>query len=519
MAKKKDGSGSNLGLIITLVFFVLSTVILGVTTYMGFSAQDEKDKAVTKMQQEKNQADKDAKWGRFKANVERAMLDSSQSPGIESAEVARELQQFLGGSYDAANNQKDKDDFAAFLKKVPAQWDPSRSSTPAKSIEQLLREKDQQIQAERARAKNAQDAADREKRQREEADAEANKAIASLKSAMEAAKTKAVEDRKADLGAITSQRDSLKAEDETHQSLRKRFEDTEKARAKYEAQLKRVTTELADAKRNLRTVSEERDAKDVQLTRALDELGKPISKIEEAVKDARFAQMLREWKKDWRVMDLYGKGGMVYINLGTSDNLQPQVTFSIHGAGLDGQLNPNSKGTIEVVRVLGSHLSLARVTSEKDPKNFKKDPIVRGDRLFNPTWDPTRKRHVAIAGVADLGGEGTDNTEDLRRMLQRQNVEIDAYIDVKSDKEPRLEGPGITSNTDFLILADNLESIHHPQARSNKDYVSKFHKIEKDMKAKALENGVQIISLRRYLDMIGYQPPRVVKPLVSGTGR
>jgi flagellar basal body-associated protein FliL len=57
MAKKKDGSGSNLGLIITLVFFVLSTVILGVTTYMGFSAQDEKDKAVAKMQQEKTQAD------------------------------------------------------------------------------------------------------------------------------------------------------------------------------------------------------------------------------------------------------------------------------------------------------------------------------------------------------------------------------------------------------------------------------------------------------------------------------
>jgi hypothetical protein len=172
-----------------------------------------------------------------------------------------------------------------------------------------------------------------------------------------------------------------------------------------------------------------------------------------------------------------------------------------------------------VVRVLGSHLALARVTSEKDTRNFKKDPIVRGDKLFNPTWDPTRKRHVAIAGVADLGGEGTDNTEDLRRLLRRQNVEVDAYIDVKSDKEPRLEGPGISSTTDYLILADNLESIGHPQARNNKEYMQKFQKIEKDMKAKALENGVQIISLRRYLDMIGYQPPKVIKGLPGGNGR
>ena len=39
MAKKKDGPGT--GLIITLVFFVLATLILGITTYMGITGQEE----------------------------------------------------------------------------------------------------------------------------------------------------------------------------------------------------------------------------------------------------------------------------------------------------------------------------------------------------------------------------------------------------------------------------------------------------------------------------------------------
>ena len=47
MAVKKRGSTSNVGLITTLIFFVLATVGLGVTTYLGFADQTEKEKAKT----------------------------------------------------------------------------------------------------------------------------------------------------------------------------------------------------------------------------------------------------------------------------------------------------------------------------------------------------------------------------------------------------------------------------------------------------------------------------------------
>jgi hypothetical protein len=206
------------------------------------------------------------------------------------------------------------------------------------------------------------------------------------------------------------------------------------------------------------------------------------------------------------------KGTMPYINLGRADGLQPQVTFSIHSVGLDGRLSQTPKGALEVVRVISDHLSQARITSVKDSKA---DPIIRGDRLFNATWDPNKKRRIALAGLADLGGDGTDNTEDFRRLLRRQNVELDAYIDTKDDKAPKLVGKGISSNTDYLVLADGLEAVNHPQAK-NPAYKAAFDRLSTDLRSKAATSGVTVVSLRKYLDMIGYRAPKVVS---SGTGR
>src|SRR5262245_26461805 len=110
MAKKKDG-GSNLGLIITLVFFVLSTVILGVTTYMGYSDQEAKEKAKGEAEKKAQVAEQDRSWERFKARTYRAYLDGTQTPGVDAAEVARDKQQFDAGQLSSAANQKDKDDF------------------------------------------------------------------------------------------------------------------------------------------------------------------------------------------------------------------------------------------------------------------------------------------------------------------------------------------------------------------------------------------------------------------------
>src|SRR5262249_23584964 len=154
-----------------------------------------------------------------------------------------------------------------------------------------------------------------------------------------------------------------------------------------------------------------------RLQAVADKAGLDIRQIGAETFDAKATEMLKSWDRNWQIVAMDRKGTKPYINLGSSDGVTTQVTFSIHSVGADGKLNPTPKGTLEVVRVIGAKQSQARVTSVKDAKN---DPILKGDRLFNATWDPNRKKHVAIAGLADLGGDGTDSSEDFRRLMKRQ---------------------------------------------------------------------------------------------------
>src|SRR4051812_49806143 len=55
MAKKKQESGPGPFMILTLVFFILASLILGVTTYMGYKGQEELE-ASTKAAAEKEKA-------------------------------------------------------------------------------------------------------------------------------------------------------------------------------------------------------------------------------------------------------------------------------------------------------------------------------------------------------------------------------------------------------------------------------------------------------------------------------
>src|SRR5205823_3658811 len=158
--------------------------------------------------------------------------------------------------------------------------------------------------------------------------------------------------------------------------------------------------------------------------------------------------------------------------LGSGDGLETGVTFSVHSMGRDGRLTPTPKGTVEVIELIRNEPRLARVrvTSVSDAKN---DPIVAGDHLFNPTWSPGAPKRVAIAGLADMGGEGTDSSADFRRLLARQGVVVDAYVDTKDGKEPRVlrggrsddkEAKGeITTKTTYLIVADGFDALpKHP---------------------------------------------------------
>src|SRR5262245_17236849 len=63
----KGGGGPSQGLIVTLIFFILATIILGVTTWLGFSGQDELAKKKDEAEKARKDWENDADWYKFQA--------------------------------------------------------------------------------------------------------------------------------------------------------------------------------------------------------------------------------------------------------------------------------------------------------------------------------------------------------------------------------------------------------------------------------------------------------------------
>ncbi len=508
MAKKRGGgSGSNLVLILTLVFFILATVILGVTTYMGYS---EVDKAVGEKEKEKKRAaqmQNEADWYRFQARVCREYMGHSMLTKEEDRQsLAREKGQFKANTLPYANNAPGLAEFTAFLAKIEPQmpWNAPNELAPKDTYESRLQEKDKKYDAlAKTRDQLAADRTAAEDKVKK-LEADLTEAKATFKKAVEDISNKAKEDLAAGQKELDTLRAALKEENEKKNREITLRAEADKSRDKFKADLTAESAKRVAAERDKKELREDRDrlrdenrtlAEHAQIDRAA---------VEARVMDSNSLEKLKNWRKDWHIVALDQKGTMPYINLGSADGLKPQTTFSIHSVGINGKLNLTPKGTLEVVRVIGPHLSRARVTSTRDAKA---DPILKGDKLFNPTWSPNERKRVAIAGLVDLGGEGIDSSEDFRRLLARQNVIVDAFIDTKG-KLPEIKGE-VGSNTDYLVLADTLEGVKHDKVR-DKEFRDRFDKLVRDMRARAQANGVTIISLRRYLDMIGYQPPRVI---------
>jgi hypothetical protein len=509
MAKKRGGGGggSNLPLIMTLVFFILSTVILGVTTYMGYNEIDKERSEAKKAKQEASEREREKDWYRFQARVLREYIGRPMVKDDEREVLAKERENYDKGGLTFAPKDAAGEDFKNFLGAVkPAMpWNAPGEKSPSATYESRLLEKDKQYaNMSKLADQLARDKSDAEKRVKSLED-DLKKAKETFDAEIVKLNKDADAQRKKNEEDLQKLRDDLARENKLKgQALVKQAE-TEKTNATLGSKLKGETTKLKTALGDKRKLLDENSRlEDEKRILAEKASSGDLQALESERLDARALDVLKNWTKRWRIDSIDPRGVAPYINLGTADGLKPQLTFSVHSVGSNDKLSLTPKAKVEVVRVLGPHLAKTRVTWVKDPKA---DPIVKGDRLFNPTWDPNRRKRVAIAGLVDLGGEGLDSSEDFRRLLARQSVDVDAYINT-SGKLPKTVG-NVSSRTDYLILADKLEDIRDdlkPGRYREKDFIRDFDLQMRKLREEAQNNGVTIIPLRRYLEMIGYQP-------------
>ena len=74
MPPKRSSGESKQGLVITLVFFILATIGLGVATYFGYSEQEAKDKAKADAEKKLGDMTAERDWYKFQWNLARRYM-------------------------------------------------------------------------------------------------------------------------------------------------------------------------------------------------------------------------------------------------------------------------------------------------------------------------------------------------------------------------------------------------------------------------------------------------------------
>ncbi|HEY0983206.1 hypothetical protein [Schlesneria sp. T3-172] len=194
--------------------------------------------------------------------------------------------------------------------------------------------------------------------------------------------------------------------------------------------------------------------------------------------------------------------GTVWINVGEADNLKPRMTFSVYskdnlGVGRGAE---DIKGKIEVTRLLGPHMAEAKVIDEDLYR-----PMVAGDLIYTPIWSPGLVEKISLIGTFDLDGDGRSDREELHRMMASAGCIIDNEIDDDGNRIP--EDGKITVHTRFLVKGDILE-LPNAVGAAEEAKATRLQNHLKDMVQEARANGVRVIKMNDFLAYIGYHSKR-----------
>lgn len=473
-SKPSSGSNpdSNTGLIVTLVFFVLATLTLGVFTYLGYSGQAE---LVEKEKKAQNDL-KAAKKSLDEESVRRAVL--AIASGNESTDDQKKLASLKGGN-DAAFKA-----VTGALKELP-KWEPGLDRPNETYVDVIGK-----LRKDLETARN------------EKRTAEGN--LAEARTAHDTERKNLLERNN-------------KLADELKQAQAKALEDLNKSRADYIALIDKIDKELSEG---LKNEKQNRADDNAAADRDRKKLADVIAGLKEQVakRDSLIAppNSLESDTPKGKILRVDRAARTVYLNLGSADFLKPQVTFSVWGPNTSGKAaaGKEPKGHIEIINVVEPHMSIGRIVSVNSEL---RDPLLPGDLLFNPSWNSSQREHIALLGIFDLDGDGRDDTAELIRNLERQGIVVDAWVDLQNRT---MKGTGLTERTTYLVLGEMpklSESLARQRAQlGDNPIVQAYEQVSAkiaEVQALAKEKGVQTVAYRRYLTLVGYQLPKLTRPL------
>lgn len=476
-------------LIVFLVFFILLSIGLGVWGYLGQKKAGDMEKKAQEANKAKNDETLTKDWYKLQGLWAKAAAGYDLSKD-ESNDLNNLLTDFDNNKFpDVLPNKAGVKTMIATDKKE-LNWKAdtkSLANTYRKEMDRLKRDNSQLVD-DKKKLDDKLTAAEARERTRDQK----NEAF-----------QKRLQEQTDDINkaALRATREANDAKKEAHEAKVKNEEKSAEEIKKRDEQIEELT------KKNEKT-AKEKDEKIVALEKKLQQ----IQTRQEEEKAAKVDLLAFESPRG-KVLRVDRTGRMPFISLGRSDRAKEQLTFSIFGMDSSGKPAKQPKGTLEIVKVLGPHLSQARVTSLRDPGA---EPVQEGDQLYNAAWDPNHQVHVAIGGLVDFAqdeyatkAEQERNLKEFVDYLESQNVIVDAYVD---PSDGTIKGKGVTLNTDYFILGTmpvlgkGGESIDLKDEKV--DYTQKISSSTQTLRKEANQKGVTVVPLRKFAVMTGYQIPR-----------
>jgi hypothetical protein len=315
---------------------------------------------------------------------------------------------------------------------------------------------------------------------------EAVAAEAQRNAAGEAEQKKLVEDLNNRLeavnGAATAQINEHKQiADKAQQDLAAEKAKFQEDRTNLESKQAELLAIVEKQKTDFETRVAEYEAEKKRLTEMLEKRELAVRNLIEGTKKPEGSFDVADGRISW-----VNQNGTVWINLGSSDSLRRQVTFSVFDGDQHDAEKATKKGSVEVTRVLGEHMAEARVTDD-DPTN----PILPGDMIYSTVWHRGKKLRFALTGIIDLDNDGQSDMDLARQLIELNGGVVDAYV----KPDATIEGT-ITANTKYLVLGEF----------PNSPTVVALQKPWEDMHVEARSLGVETISITEFLNQMGYRP-------------
>ena len=239
------------------------------------------------------------------------------------------------------------------------------------------------------------------------------------------------------------------------------------------------STPIATASKRKRATSQKLQKVEADFTVFRDDHQKDVAKFDADIK------MLQERvrQKDRTIAQLRGaetpltagriirvnqKRGLAWINLGELDHLPRQLNFAVYNGDASSEELAIRKGAIEVTQVIGPHLAEVRILEDEIA-----NPIIEGDQISTPLWQPGRVERFGLAGFLDIDGDH----ESDRMMIHDMIANAGGLIDVELDDAGKKTGDMSLDTRDYWSSATKRKrSLPKSASSRNKprNWVSRF---------------------------------------------